>query len=132
MSPYKIEFGHVCEDPNTWEQRYEKKDFKNHRDMGKVTRTFILITIEKGNELKHNDSKFSLKDNVEFKEQVLVDAKCIILDIKRINTGDHRHVLELFFAKDADLYFFAIVLNLYALFKVDQQPTGILGDILKN
>ncbi|XP_021196821.3 GATA zinc finger domain-containing protein 10 isoform X1 [Helicoverpa armigera] len=36
LSPYKIEFGHVCEDPNTWEQRYEKKDFKNHRDMGKV------------------------------------------------------------------------------------------------
>ncbi|CAH0727943.1 unnamed protein product, partial [Brenthis ino] len=36
LSPYKIEFGHVCEDPSTWEQRYEKKDFKNHRDMGKV------------------------------------------------------------------------------------------------
>ncbi|XP_046960789.1 uncharacterized protein LOC124530604 [Vanessa cardui] len=36
LSPYKIEFGHVCEDPNNWEQRYEKKDFKNHRDMGKV------------------------------------------------------------------------------------------------
>ncbi|CAG9560123.1 unnamed protein product [Danaus chrysippus] len=36
LSPYKIEFGHVCEDPHTWEQRYEKKDFKNHRDMGKV------------------------------------------------------------------------------------------------
>ncbi|KAG6453493.1 uncharacterized protein LOC115445670 [Manduca sexta] len=36
LSPYKIEFGHVCEDPDTWEQRYEKKDFKNHRDMGKV------------------------------------------------------------------------------------------------
>ncbi|XP_026328960.1 protein PFC0760c-like [Hyposmocoma kahamanoa] len=36
LSPYKIEFGHVCEDPNSWEQRYEKKDFKNHRDMGKV------------------------------------------------------------------------------------------------
>ncbi|XP_041976519.1 uncharacterized protein LOC121731229 [Aricia agestis] len=36
LSPYKIEFGHVCEDPNTWEQRYEKKDFENHRDMGKV------------------------------------------------------------------------------------------------
>ncbi|KAJ0180075.1 hypothetical protein K1T71_004666 [Dendrolimus kikuchii] len=36
LSPYKFEFGHVCEDPNTWEQRYEKKDFKNHRDMGKV------------------------------------------------------------------------------------------------
>ncbi|CAK1603911.1 unnamed protein product [Parnassius mnemosyne] len=36
LSPYKIEFGHVCEDPNTWEQRYERKDYKNHRDMGKV------------------------------------------------------------------------------------------------
>ncbi|KPI98037.1 hypothetical protein RR46_11158 [Papilio xuthus] len=36
LSPYKIEFGHVCEDPNNWEQRYEKKDYKNHRDMGKV------------------------------------------------------------------------------------------------
>ncbi|XP_045446597.1 protein PXR1-like [Melitaea cinxia] len=36
LSPYNIEFGHVCEDPNNWEQRYEKKDFKNHRDMGKV------------------------------------------------------------------------------------------------
>ncbi|KAI5645220.1 hypothetical protein NE865_02768 [Phthorimaea operculella] len=35
LSPYKMEFGHVCEDPDTWEQRYEKKDFKNHRDMGK-------------------------------------------------------------------------------------------------
>lgn len=42
LSPYKIEFGHVCEDPNTWEQRYEKKDFKNHRDMGKVKHIYYL------------------------------------------------------------------------------------------
>jgi hypothetical protein len=41
LSPYKIEFGHVCEDPHSWEQRYEKKDYKNHRDMGKVQK-FIL------------------------------------------------------------------------------------------
>lgn len=41
LSPYKIEFGHVCEDPNNWEQRYEKKDFKNHRDMGKVPTSFV-------------------------------------------------------------------------------------------
>lgn len=44
LSPYKIEFGHVCEDPHNWEQRYEKKDFKNHRDMGKVT-TIIYLAL---------------------------------------------------------------------------------------
>lgn len=42
LSPHKLEFGHVCEDPHNWEQRYERKDFKNHRDMGKVTIPFAL------------------------------------------------------------------------------------------
>ncbi|XP_050540724.1 uncharacterized protein LOC126905240 isoform X2 [Daktulosphaira vitifoliae] len=35
-SPNQLEFGHVFEDPNVWEQRYEKKDFDDHRHQGKV------------------------------------------------------------------------------------------------
>jgi hypothetical protein len=34
--PDQIEFGHVCEDPHTWEQRYEKKDLAKHRHQGQV------------------------------------------------------------------------------------------------
>lgn len=36
LAPHKLEFGHVCENPDEWEQRYERKDLKNHRDQGKV------------------------------------------------------------------------------------------------
>lgn len=38
-APKQIEFGHVCENPNEWEQRYEKKDFDRNRHQGKVRRT---------------------------------------------------------------------------------------------
>jgi hypothetical protein len=34
--PDQIEFGHVCEDPHGWEQRYEKKDLAQHRHQGQV------------------------------------------------------------------------------------------------
>ncbi|XP_050431874.1 uncharacterized protein LOC126840278 [Adelges cooleyi] len=34
--PKQLEFGHVFEDPKVWEQRYEKKDFDDHRYQGKV------------------------------------------------------------------------------------------------
>ncbi|KAJ9580679.1 hypothetical protein L9F63_024146 [Diploptera punctata] len=34
--PLQIEFGHVCENPNEWEQRYEKKDLAKHRHQGQV------------------------------------------------------------------------------------------------
>jgi hypothetical protein len=34
--PYQIEFGHVCEDPHEWQQRYEKKDLAKQRHQGQV------------------------------------------------------------------------------------------------
>jgi len=34
--PDQIEFGHVCEDPHGWEQRYEKKDLAKQRHQGQV------------------------------------------------------------------------------------------------
>ncbi|XP_067000047.2 uncharacterized protein [Anabrus simplex] len=34
--PHEIEFGHVCENPDEWEQRFEKKDFKNNRHQGQA------------------------------------------------------------------------------------------------
>ncbi|VVC34505.1 Hypothetical protein CINCED_3A004952 [Cinara cedri] len=34
--PQQLEFGHVFEDPNVWEQRYEKKDFDSQRHQGQV------------------------------------------------------------------------------------------------
>jgi hypothetical protein len=34
--PDQIEFGHVCEDPHDWEQRYEKKDLAKQRHQGQV------------------------------------------------------------------------------------------------
>ncbi|XP_011645902.1 uncharacterized protein LOC105432680 [Pogonomyrmex barbatus] len=36
LAPLKIEFGHVCENPSEWEQRFERKDFDNNRYSGKV------------------------------------------------------------------------------------------------
>ncbi|XP_072745598.1 uncharacterized protein [Anoplolepis gracilipes] len=36
LAPFKIEFGHVCENPNEWEQRFEQKDFDNNRHRGKI------------------------------------------------------------------------------------------------
>lgn len=34
--PKQIEFGHVCENPNEWEQRYERKDEEKKHYQGKV------------------------------------------------------------------------------------------------
>lgn len=39
--PQQLEFGHVFEDPNVWEQRYEKKDFDAQRYQGKVSSVFF-------------------------------------------------------------------------------------------
>ncbi|XP_075233837.1 uncharacterized protein LOC142331690 [Lycorma delicatula] len=36
FGPLQIEFGHIKETPEDWEQRYEKKDDKNKRYQGKV------------------------------------------------------------------------------------------------
>ncbi|XP_071644689.1 uncharacterized protein [Temnothorax longispinosus] len=36
LAPLKVEFGHVCENPTEWEQRFERKDFDNNRYSGKV------------------------------------------------------------------------------------------------
>ncbi|XP_011694741.1 PREDICTED: uncharacterized protein LOC105454085 isoform X2 [Wasmannia auropunctata] len=36
LAPLKLEFGHVCENPIEWEQRFERKDFDNNRYSGKV------------------------------------------------------------------------------------------------
>ncbi|KMQ98162.1 calcium-binding atopy-related autoantigen 1 [Lasius niger] len=36
LAPLKIEFGHVCENPSEWEQRFEQKDFDNNRHSGKI------------------------------------------------------------------------------------------------
>lgn len=32
----KVQFGHVCENPIGWEQRFEEKDFLENRHRGKV------------------------------------------------------------------------------------------------
>lgn len=36
LEPLKIEFGHVCENPSEWEQKFERRDFDNNRHSGKV------------------------------------------------------------------------------------------------
>ncbi|XP_032671846.1 uncharacterized protein LOC116844445 [Odontomachus brunneus] len=36
LTPFKIEFGHVCENPIEWEQRFERRDFDNNRHSGKI------------------------------------------------------------------------------------------------
>lgn len=36
VAPLQFEFGHVYENPNEWEQRFERKDFDNNRHSGKV------------------------------------------------------------------------------------------------
>ncbi|XP_033226306.1 uncharacterized protein LOC117178888 [Belonocnema kinseyi] len=36
LAPLKFEFGHVCENPTEWEQRFEQKDFKKNRHQGKI------------------------------------------------------------------------------------------------
>ncbi|XP_034238260.1 uncharacterized protein LOC117643451 [Thrips palmi] len=34
--PRQVEFGHVCEDPNEWEQRFERKDLDKSHHQGQV------------------------------------------------------------------------------------------------
>jgi hypothetical protein len=41
-SPDEIEFGHVCETPKDWEQRFEKINFRENTHQGKVLRIFFL------------------------------------------------------------------------------------------
>ncbi|XP_066602814.1 uncharacterized protein [Prorops nasuta] len=36
LEPYKIQFGHVCENPSEWEQRFEEKDFAGNQYRGKI------------------------------------------------------------------------------------------------
>lgn len=40
-APNVIQFGHVCENPTEWEQRFEQKDFGTNRHSGKVIRYFL-------------------------------------------------------------------------------------------
>jgi hypothetical protein len=42
--PHQIEFGHVCENPHEWEQRYEKKDLAKHRHQGQVVATGLYCS----------------------------------------------------------------------------------------
>ncbi|XP_012259754.1 uncharacterized protein LOC105688214 [Athalia rosae] len=35
-TPNKIQFGHVCENPREWEQRFEERDLETNRHQGKV------------------------------------------------------------------------------------------------
>lgn len=44
LAPLKIEFGHVCENPTEWEQRFERNDFDNNRYSGKVITLFLDYT----------------------------------------------------------------------------------------
>ncbi|XP_046836532.1 uncharacterized protein LOC124432059 [Vespa crabro] len=36
LSAHEIEFGHVCENPDEWEQRFERKDMKENNYRGKI------------------------------------------------------------------------------------------------
>ncbi|XP_015121900.1 uncharacterized protein LOC107044509 [Diachasma alloeum] len=36
VAPLEFHFGHVFENPNEWEQRFEKKDIENNQFQGKV------------------------------------------------------------------------------------------------
>jgi hypothetical protein len=42
--PHQLEFGHVCENPHDWEQRYEKKDLAKHRHQGQVVATGLYCS----------------------------------------------------------------------------------------
>jgi hypothetical protein len=42
--PHQIEFGHVCENPHEWEQRYEKKDLAKQRHQGQVVATGLYCS----------------------------------------------------------------------------------------
>lgn len=46
FGPQQIEFGHVCEDPNEWEQRFERHD--RRRRQGQVFDIDITIVGEAG------------------------------------------------------------------------------------
>ncbi|XP_012272386.1 uncharacterized protein LOC105695424 [Orussus abietinus] len=35
-APFKVQFGHVCENPKEWEQRFERRDFELNHHQGKV------------------------------------------------------------------------------------------------
>lgn len=50
--PRQLEFGHVFEDPNVWEQRYEKKDFDGQRYQGKVRPNVMMERIRKNKKKK--------------------------------------------------------------------------------
>lgn len=36
LKPHQIDFGHLSENPNGWEERYERKNLKSQRYQGKV------------------------------------------------------------------------------------------------
>lgn len=36
LTPYKLDYGHLMENPSGWEERYERKNLKHHRHQGKV------------------------------------------------------------------------------------------------
>lgn len=43
LSPTLLEFGHVKETPDDWEQRYERKNMAENRHQGKVKNNFYLV-----------------------------------------------------------------------------------------
>lgn len=40
LTPHQIDFGHLSENPNGWEERYERKNLKTQRYQGKVCHAF--------------------------------------------------------------------------------------------
>lgn len=36
LTPYNLDYGHLMENPSGWEERYERKNLKDHRHQGKV------------------------------------------------------------------------------------------------
>lgn len=45
LTPHQIDFGHLSENPSGWEERYERKNIKTHRNQGKVCMTIDYIVI---------------------------------------------------------------------------------------
>ena len=44
-SPDESEFGHVCETPEDWEQRFEKINFHDRSHQGKVLKIYFLYFV---------------------------------------------------------------------------------------
>lgn len=43
IAPRAIQFGHVCENPKEWEQRFEERDYEKNRHLGKVMPPYFIF-----------------------------------------------------------------------------------------